>query len=189
MGCPLDVKNREGNTALMKTIQLMCITEARMLLESGADPDIADHRKYTPLHFCVLEEEYVHGAVLLIQHGAFIDAEALDGSTTLDLAFSRKAFLVVSALLHSYAKISEASLKAAPAEFKARMKAQYQCPLPLKHIARKVIRNSFRRRFALLKSLDYPKALLAYLLMEDLNKCISESWKGEFSDRSTLLDL
>jgi ankyrin repeat protein len=57
----------------------------RLLLDSGANPDIQDKRQWSALHFAA-QEQSADGIELLVSHGATVDIADSDGNTPLSKA-------------------------------------------------------------------------------------------------------
>ncbi|KAF5281783.1 hypothetical protein FQR65_LT14530 [Abscondita terminalis] len=85
-GAVVNMQNRNGETPLHSAIRFGSISLVRLLLGSGADPNIADRiNGSTCLHWAVTvnEDDYVKA---LVEHGADINKENNDGETPLNRA-------------------------------------------------------------------------------------------------------
>jgi ankyrin repeat protein len=77
--------NKGGFTPLLYAAREGCIECAQALLEAGADPDLADPERVTPLNMALLNLHYDFAA-LMIEAGADIDKWDLFGRTPLYMA-------------------------------------------------------------------------------------------------------
>lgn len=83
---PINHQNNKGWTALKLAARKQLEKCVEVLLEHGADPDIADHEQYLPLHNAVGNKTIVK---LLLTRTRNIDARAQDGETALYFAVER----------------------------------------------------------------------------------------------------
>ncbi|MDQ8208060.1 ankyrin repeat domain-containing protein [Coraliomargarita sp. SDUM461003] len=65
LGLNINVPNRQGQTALLRSAQRGDVTVVKWLIENGADPTIADRSKRTPLYWA--ERNKREGVVDLLQ--------------------------------------------------------------------------------------------------------------------------
>jgi len=77
--------NKGGFTALLYAAREGCLDCARALIEAGADPDLADPERVTPLNMALLNLHY-DVAAYLIEAGADVDKWDLFGRTPLYMA-------------------------------------------------------------------------------------------------------
>jgi ankyrin repeat protein len=81
----LDQGDKGGRTPLMQAAINQRIDIMKLLLDSGAEPDIQDRRRWSALHFAA-QEQSADGIELLVSHGATIDIADSDGNTPLSTA-------------------------------------------------------------------------------------------------------
>lgn len=86
----LNVQDKIGNTPLIVAIMYQDEDLVNILLEKGADPNIANNNKTTPLHAAILINNETITQKLL-DKGANIKAINVDGNSLLHLAISYKA--------------------------------------------------------------------------------------------------
>ncbi|NWU38412.1 ANKR7 protein, partial [Hylia prasina] len=94
--CHLNLADDTKRTPLMKAVQCQqeeCVT---ILLEHGADPNLADADGNTALHLAVLSG---NNAGLLLEHNASGDAQNQGGYTPLNLAVSKQNEEMMECLL------------------------------------------------------------------------------------------
>lgn len=77
--------NKGGFTALLYAAREGCVACARELIEAGADPDLADPERVTPLNMALLNLHYDFAAYM-IEAGADVDKWDLFGRTPLYMA-------------------------------------------------------------------------------------------------------
>ena len=65
LGCNVNIKNRNGQTALHYAVYSALPEQVKTLLESGADPSIADHIGRTPLHKSMFNRDFKVAEILL----------------------------------------------------------------------------------------------------------------------------
>jgi ankyrin repeat protein len=78
----LDLRDKGGRTALMQATIDKRIDIVKLLLDSGAHPDIQDKRQWSALHFAA-QDQFADGIELLVSHGATLDVADSDGNTPL----------------------------------------------------------------------------------------------------------
>ena len=81
-------KGLYGDTLLHRACYKNDPERVRLLLEKGADPNVANIIGTTPLH-CVCFDGHTGIVRLLLDHGAEVDARDKDGLTPLELALQR----------------------------------------------------------------------------------------------------
>lgn len=67
MGCDINIKNRNGQTALHYAAYIALPEQVKMLLESGSDPSIVDHIGRTPLHKSMYNKDF-HVVQILLKY-------------------------------------------------------------------------------------------------------------------------
>jgi ankyrin repeat protein len=90
------MRGTDGATPLMYAVQYGDLAAVRMLLDAGADPNVADHAGATPLLWAVDDLEKTR---LLIERGARINVRSGDGRTPLMVAAGRHGSAPVVRLL------------------------------------------------------------------------------------------
>jgi|GEM_PF-5808110 len=89
-GAPVDVPDDEGETPLMLAAHGPSVAKMKLLLANGANPNAANHRGYTPLHYSVSQHTDARNLAervqLLLDHGADPNARTQDVQSALDLA-------------------------------------------------------------------------------------------------------
>eukprot|EP00439_Symbiodinium_sp_Y106_P053888 s269_g7.t1 len=98
-----DLRDREGDTALMSASYHGHIEVVRLLLEAGADVDMADARDFTALHLAS-RCNHVEIVRLLLEAGADTDLADGEGCTALRLAALQGHVEVARLLLESGAE-------------------------------------------------------------------------------------
>jgi len=101
---PLDFQNYEGNTALATAVIAGYEKVVSYLLENGANPNIVNIRKESPLHFATCFGNW-EIASSLISHGAWIDTEDDCGDTPLHWAVRENNIEVIEYLVSKGANI------------------------------------------------------------------------------------
>ena len=82
-GANVNAINNRGLTALLKACAYRQMDVVKVLLDSGADPAIADKIGYSSLHAAVDGRCSLDTLQALINHGAYIDAKRKDGTNAL----------------------------------------------------------------------------------------------------------
>lgn len=83
---PLDYQNSKGWTALKLAARRNLEKCVEVLLEHGADPDVADHEQYTALHNAICNPDIVK---LLLTKSKNINKQNQEGETALYIASER----------------------------------------------------------------------------------------------------
>lgn len=87
----INCRNADGETPLLFAARKSKLVAAKLLLEQGAETDLANLKGLTPLHFAAYNGDIPMGRALL-EAGAHIDAKTQDGQTPLMYAvISRKS--------------------------------------------------------------------------------------------------
>merc|ERR1712072_273858 len=97
----------KGRTPLWIACQNGRVDAARLLLDKGADVNLATEKGTTPLHgvcdhWCC-EDSHIEVVRLLLANGADVDQTTKDGQTSLDIAKSKDRSSIV-ALLEEHQK-------------------------------------------------------------------------------------
>jgi len=90
-GADVNLRNRQGETALFKAIDYHNLAAVKALLEVGADPNIGDNKGNTPVHLAAKMGDIkmtMKILPLLMQHGGKIGIKNNDGETPLQAALS-----------------------------------------------------------------------------------------------------
>jgi uncharacterized protein len=77
--------DRDGRTPLMRATINTRLDTMRLLLDSGANPDIQDKGGWSALHFAA-QEQSAEAIELLVSHGATVDIADSHGNTPLSRA-------------------------------------------------------------------------------------------------------
>ncbi|NXO76891.1 ANR26 protein, partial [Sitta europaea] len=96
--CQLDLADDLKRTPLMKAVQRQQEECVAILLEHGANPNLADADGNTALHLAVLSDNTIV-AGLLLECNANIDAKNQGGYTPLNLAVSKQHEEMLECLL------------------------------------------------------------------------------------------
>ena len=102
-GANLQVRDREGNTALAIAAYYDRVEIVQTLLEAGADPNVRGLNGLTPL-MRAAENGNTEVARLLIKHGANVNAQGLRGETALGLSSGERSKPVADLLRMNGAK-------------------------------------------------------------------------------------
>jgi ankyrin repeat protein len=94
----LNVRNREGNTALACACCLPCSNSIMLLLRAGADTALGNQLGQHPLHIACLHGQTNHVRMLLA-FGADVHVRTAYGESALDIARRGNAVAIVSALM------------------------------------------------------------------------------------------
>jgi ankyrin repeat protein len=94
----LNVRNREGNTALACACCLPCGNSIMLLVRAGADTALANQLGQHPLHIASLHGQTNHVRMLLA-FGADVHVRTAYGESALDIARRGNAVAIVSALM------------------------------------------------------------------------------------------
>ncbi|XP_029705437.1 ankyrin repeat and SOCS box protein 2-like isoform X2 [Takifugu rubripes] len=94
-----------GETALMVAVSQEHVPCVQVLLENGADPDISNREKETPL-YKACERNNTAMVAALLNHGAVVNTRCLLGWTALQEAVCRNNVEVCEMLLRAGAKLS-----------------------------------------------------------------------------------
>ncbi|NXP58005.1 ANR26 protein, partial [Chloropsis cyanopogon] len=100
--CLLNLPDNLKRTPLMKAVQYQQEECVAILLEHGADPNLADADGNTALHLAVLSGNTTV-AGLLLEHNASSDAQNQEGYTPLNLAVSKQHEEMLKCLLRKEA--------------------------------------------------------------------------------------
>lgn len=88
-GFPIDsLRPSQGRALLHGSAHRGAITAVRWLLTHGANPNVRDEQKRTPLHWCAMRNTHPKVAQLLQSHGA--DPQAVDGSGHRPIDYARQ---------------------------------------------------------------------------------------------------
>ncbi|XP_067312354.1 ankyrin repeat and SOCS box protein 2b isoform X2 [Pseudorasbora parva] len=103
-GVCVDKRTLQEQTALMLAVQGRHLDCVRVLLEAGADPDISNKDKETPL-YKACEQECVRVVKLLLASGAAVNQRCRRGWTALHEAARRNSIQLCQTLLQARAAI------------------------------------------------------------------------------------
>ncbi|NXH98958.1 ANKR7 protein, partial [Pachycephala philippinensis] len=103
--CKLNLFDNDNRSPLMKAVQCQQEKCVAILLEHGADPNLADADGNTALHLAVLSCSNTTVAELLLEHNANIDAQNKEGYTPLILAVSEHHEEIMEFLLKKGADV------------------------------------------------------------------------------------
>ncbi len=87
-----------GRRALLLAVDAGNVETVRLLLDAGADPDLADGSGYTPLGLAALRG-YARIVLMLLRAGANPDLKSKDGNTPMTAAASMNRVAVIRELL------------------------------------------------------------------------------------------
>ncbi|XP_030643832.1 ankyrin repeat and EF-hand domain-containing protein 1 [Chanos chanos] len=107
-GHPVDVQDRFYKTPLMTACTFGNYTEAKLLIELGADVNACDQFNWTPLHHACHAGQ-LDIIDLLVQSGAMVDAVAVNGGTPLMRAIESCRLSCVDYLIKAGANIQAAN--------------------------------------------------------------------------------
>lgn len=97
-GADVNGRNRDGKTPLFAGVNNFRI--AQKLINVGANPNIADNKKETPL-FLAVEGDRLGIINLLLSSGAFVGVRRKDGMTPLHEAIMRNRYEIIKRLIES----------------------------------------------------------------------------------------
>ena len=92
------IRKDQGRTVLHGSANRGTTVAVRWLLENGADPNILDEKKRSPLHSAAIRNTYVAVVKMLLDHGAKTEAVDSDGKTALELAKEKNRQKVIGVL-------------------------------------------------------------------------------------------
>ena len=115
-----NIRDGKGNTLLMLASYNGQLEMTRVLLENGADPQIANDMGQIPLAGTAFKGN-VAMAKLLIEHGADVNARMPDGKTALMFAAMFNQLAIIDLFLEKGADASLKSADGATAETMAQM--------------------------------------------------------------------
>ncbi|XP_046651126.1 serine/threonine-protein phosphatase 6 regulatory ankyrin repeat subunit B-like [Daphnia pulicaria] len=85
----IDIRNKEGDTALHYAIMQSNVPVARFLLSNGASPNVADENGYTPLRWAIVFAKDMEMVKLLLNHeGTNVNCLDKKGNNVLDYAMN-----------------------------------------------------------------------------------------------------
>jgi ankyrin repeat protein len=100
----LNARQADGSTALMRAALVGCAADVQVLLDRGADPNVADDTGATALMWAAYDLDKTR---LLLDHGANVNAETQSSMTPLMVAASGgDSFEIVQLLLAHGADVS-----------------------------------------------------------------------------------
>uniref|UniRef100_A0A8C7IDW1 Ankyrin repeat and SOCS box containing 2 n=1 Tax=Oncorhynchus kisutch TaxID=8019 RepID=A0A8C7IDW1_ONCKI len=99
----------KGQTALILAVYREKVACVEMLLEKGADPDLANKDRETPL-YKACESGNAEIVVMLLNHGAVVNKHCIQGCTALQEAVSRNNVEICEILVQAGAKLSPTNM-------------------------------------------------------------------------------
>ncbi len=115
-----NIRDGKGNTLLMLASYNGQLEMTRVLLENGADPQIANDMGQIPLAGAAFKGN-VEMAKVLVEHGANVNAQMPDGKTPLMFAAMFNRIEIIDLFLEKGADISAKSMDGATAQTMAQM--------------------------------------------------------------------
>ncbi|CAB1340067.1 unnamed protein product, partial [Coregonus sp. 'balchen'] len=99
----------KGQTALILAVYREKVACVETLLEKGADPDLANKDRETPL-YKACESGNAEIVVMLLNHGAVVNKHCIQGCTALQEAVSRNNVEICEILVQAGAKLSPTNM-------------------------------------------------------------------------------
>lgn len=94
---PLNVKNKEGDTALHRAAELGAIDILKILISAGANLDCQNNKGLTPLHLAILSGRSA-AVEMLVSQQANLNIQNNEGDTALHLVIRSRAPLIFSSI-------------------------------------------------------------------------------------------
>uniref|UniRef100_A0A4W5NKZ6 Ankyrin repeat and SOCS box containing 2 n=1 Tax=Hucho hucho TaxID=62062 RepID=A0A4W5NKZ6_9TELE len=99
----------KGQTALILAVGRERVACVEVLLEKGADPELATKERETPL-YKACERENAEIVAMLLNHGAVVNKHCIQGWTALQEAVSRNSVEICEMLVQAGAKLSPTNM-------------------------------------------------------------------------------